>query len=390
MYRNSPDWQESLDNFMIAQKLKRHNWEEVLFGRKRVLQYGFKNTLNLEGIVVYKETGKPLPDSTLLMVYLQNHMIGYEARTRKNGRIDLPFLFDFWGKDKIFYTLEINNKEVKNAEVRLIEDSITKITQLQHTESQKPDIYSDFTKKKSMINRSFNYFSSDNTSGKIELTNPNALFEDEVMGADIVVDVSRYIVFPTMEDLIREVIPSLIHRKSGGKPIVRIALSPTGTMPIGDPLYMIDGVMTKNTEYFLALKPSDILTVKVVKDVAKLSNLGTLGKNGIVFIQTKRPESMKLMSANATLPIEGLSKSVNFFMPDYSVDANKRERIPDFRSTLYWNPTVKTDASGKAMVNFYASDDLGLVKITVNGMTADGRPFSAETEVDISMRSVLK
>ena len=148
--------------------------------------------------------------------------------------------------------------------------------------------------------------------------------------------------------------------------------------------------MTKSTEYFLKLKPADVLTVKVVKEVGKLSNLGALGKNGIVFIQTKRPESIKLLSADATLPIEGLSKPVKFFIPDYNVDANKRERIPDFRSTLYWNPTVKTDASGKALVNFYSSDDLGLVKIIVNGMTADGRPFSAETEVDITMQSNLK
>lgn len=385
--RNNPDWKASLDNFMITKQWKRYSWQDIIGGSKKTLSYGFKKMLNLEGVALNKETGKPVPDSTLIMVYLQDHMMGYEAWTGKDGVFDLPFLFDFWGADRLFYLLEDDRKELRNVEIKLVDDFLPVKQETAYREVEKPDEYTDFVLKKNLINNSFNYFLASTNSGKVDLDDLNAAFEDEVMGADIEVDVVRYIVFQTMEDLIREVIPSVLHRRSNGKPIVRIVLSPSSAMPTGDPLYVIDGVLSKNTEYFLALKPSEVLTVKVVKDIAKLNHFGAMGKNGIVFIQTKKPNPAKLLAMTNSLPIEGLTKPLNFVMPDYSVDPPKKERIPDFRSALYWNPTAKTDATGKTTLSFFSSDDLGLIKVIVKGMTTDGRPFSGETEVEISLQT---
>jgi len=39
----------------------------------------------------------------------------------------------------------------------------------------------------------------------------------------------------------------------------------------------------------------------------------------------------------------------------------------DFRETIYWNPTVKTDASGKASVSFYLSDAVTSFRVTSEG-----------------------
>ena len=49
------------------------------------------------------------------------------------------------------------------------------------------------------------------------------------------------------------------------------------------------------------------------------------------------------------------------------------DRIPDFRNTLYWNPDMHTDKTGKSAVEFYSSDESGEYIITVEGMTGDGR-----------------
>ena len=188
-----------------------------------------------------------------------------------------------------------------------------------------------------------------------------------------------------MIELIREIIPSLQHRKLGGKTTVRVLLSEASIRPIGDPLYVIDGIMTKNTDYFLSMNPSDILTLKIVKDISKLRRFGAMGKNGMVLVQTKKLDLQK--SGSTTLPVTGLSRPVNFKAQSHANDTNEGIRLPDFRSTVYWNPSVKTITAGKASFSFYTTDDTGPLIIKILGMTADGRPFNAFTKVQVNFSS---
>jgi hypothetical protein len=54
----------------------------------------------------------------------------------------------------------------------------------------------------------------------------------------------------------------------------------------------------------------------------------------------------------------------------------KKSRIPDFRNTLYWNPSIKPDHDGKASVEFWSSDNKADYLINIQGITQDGRLFS--------------
>ncbi|HEY4798547.1 MAG TPA: MG2 domain-containing protein, partial [Bacteroidia bacterium] len=69
------------------------------------------------------------------------------------------------------------------------------------------------------------------------------------------------------------------------------------------------------------------------------------------------------------------------------------EQRTDFRSTIYWNPNVAVDNSGKAELSFYNSDDITSFKTTVEGIGHDGSigrtektfftqmPFSLTTKI---------
>ena len=66
---------------------------------------------------------------------------------------------------------------------------------------------------------------------------------------------------------------------------------------------------------------------------------------------------------------QGFNKPSTFQMEDYSV-------IPpmaDFRRTIYWNPNVKTDAQGRAKVEFFNNSTCQEMYISVEGMTEDGK-----------------
>ena len=55
----------------------------------------------------------------------------------------------------------------------------------------------------------------------------------------------------------------------------------------------------------------------------------------------------------------------------------RESRIPDYRNTLFWSPDVKTDADGRAAVEFYTSDEAGDYMVLVEGFTPDGHRGSA-------------
>lgn len=84
----------------------------------------------------------------------------------------------------------------------------------------------------------------------------------------------------------------------------------------------------------------------------------------IVHSKTNRPLSM------ATVQQLGYKQPVEFYSPQYPDPAQKTR--PDQRTTLYWNPRVKTNEDGKATVRFYASDISKRYLVTLEGVSDDG------------------
>ena len=71
---------------------------------------------------------------------------------------------------------------------------------------------------------------------------------------------------------------------------------------------------------------------------------------------------------------QGFNEASTFKMEDYNV-------IPpmaDFRRTIYWNPDVKTDAEGKARVEFFNNSTCEEMYISAEGMTEDGKMLVTE------------
>jgi len=85
-------------------------------------------------------------------------------------------------------------------------------------------------------------------------------------------------------------------------------------------------------------------------------------------------------------------RAKQFAAPVYKQGEYPEQRT-DFRSTIYWNPNVQVDNSGKAEVSFYNSDDITSFKATAEGVGNDGSigrtektfftqmPFSLTTKI---------
>ena len=69
----------------------------------------------------------------------------------------------------------------------------------------------------------------------------------------------------------------------------------------------------------------------------------------------------------------GYQTPAEFYAPAYATEKARRSMVPDYRTTLYWNPTVKLDDTGQAIVEFYTSDAPADYDISIEGVTQTGK-----------------
>lgn len=68
---------------------------------------------------------------------------------------------------------------------------------------------------------------------------------------------------------------------------------------------------------------------------------------------------------------QGYSTEKLFYVPKYSSPRTSLQN-EDYRTTIYWNPLVLTDKTGKGSFEFYNSDAKGAYRITVEGVDSSG------------------
>jgi hypothetical protein len=104
------------------------------------------------------------------------------------------------------------------------------------------------------------------------------------------------------------------------------------------------------------------------------SAYGVDGAGGVLIITTKDgSEISKNNVAIGALPISpvGFYKARTFYSPKYDhADGNTTE--PELRSTVYWNPDIKTGADGHASVNYFNANSAGTYKVIVEGIDQNG------------------
>ena len=69
----------------------------------------------------------------------------------------------------------------------------------------------------------------------------------------------------------------------------------------------------------------------------------------------------------------GYQTPAEFYAPAYATEKARRSMVPDYRTTLYWNPSVEFDETGRATVEFYTSDAPADYDISIEGVTQNGK-----------------
>ncbi|GAB3928284.1 carboxypeptidase-like regulatory domain-containing protein [Mucilaginibacter myungsuensis] len=118
---------------------------------------------------------------------------------------------------------------------------------------------------------------------------------------------------------------------------------------------------------------TDIIKIEaVITNMAVKSMLST-GDQPVLLIFTKAVQDRKQLNPSMvnTTP-KGFNKAREFYSPKYDRPGNAKQ-LPDMRTTIYWNPYLKTYAAGQGSFNFYNADGPGTYRVTVEGINADGQ-----------------
>ena len=96
--------------------------------------------------------------------------------------------------------------------------------------------------------------------------------------------------------------------------------------------------------------------------------------HGAILVNTRsgpRKNDASLTGLKSFYP-KGFHVSQPFKMPDYNNQEIRNSKVPDLRTTIYWNGDLITDKDGKLSINFFTADEPTTYIITVSGVTVKG------------------
>jgi hypothetical protein len=191
-----------------------------------------------------------------------------------------------------------------------------------------------------------------------------------------------YTRFPVMEEVMREYVPGVLVRKhkDGFHFIVvdrvkRLLFRET-------PLILLDGVPLFDEDEIMNFDP---LKVKKLEVMTCQYFIGPLGVPGVVSYTTYHGDlgGFQLNPKSVSLNYEGLQLQQEFYSPQYVNQNATQNRLPDFRTLLYWNPSVTIGANGKKTIEFYTSDLTGKYQVIVEGISSKGLVGTTTTIFDV-------
>ncbi|HEY3371378.1 MAG TPA: hypothetical protein VGK10_11045 [Prolixibacteraceae bacterium] len=352
---------EALDNLMLSHGYRHFEWKEISEDRFPKITYPAEECIQVRGTVKSIVLEKPIPNCSVTMMTVKSLLSVKEQKTDSLGQ----FLFsDLYFNDTISVSLQaLNPKGRKNTVIEL--DNRSSISPIAN--------YLPFTYQYSKENptKTISYMDEENENiinRKWHLSDTILLNDIKIRGykqkkmdgiarpyleADYVIDVTK------MDNVYSNILETL----ESNSMIFR-SFSAKG------PGMFLDGVFDR----YGIIENTPASWIEKVEFV-KMASLPGVGFGPAIFFYTKRGapnEKAEVAIGMKPVTLVGYSIIRQFYSPKYETQL-PTEMKNDYRSTLYWNPIVRTDSLGRAGVSFYNSDQAGEVQIEVEGITSDGK-----------------
>ncbi|MFV0537206.1 MAG: hypothetical protein ACK5M3_07520 [Dysgonomonas sp.] len=129
----------------------------------------------------------------------------------------------------------------------------------------------------------------------------------------------------------------------------------------------------------------DVEEINVFKSPGKTLILGPSAGSAAIMITMKKGDNMKSnipINREQIQPI-GYQKPAEFYAPQYDTEEKRNSFNPDLRTTIYWNPSLRSKENGKASFDFYTADSPGQYTMIIEGISKTGKIIQSVDKLDV-------
>ncbi|MEH6770950.1 Ig-like domain-containing protein [Maribacter arcticus] len=253
--------------------------------------------------------------------------------------------------------------------------------------------FNDFTlnskMEKAILERSvYNQVENAFYSAKPDSILSNATIDPFDGGSPEIIKLDEFTRFPTIRETLVELVPNVWVKRLDNRNYtfwVREKLEKYEIEFESDPpLVMVDGVFVQDHTAILDFNARLVDKISILRDPLVLGDKKYLG---MVVIETIEGDYLnRIVDHNLAInDLEMPTSLKNYFNQSYAAEnVDKFKNIPDFRSQLYWNPTILIDQnSNEKNYEFYTSDISGEYEIVLEGFTTYGKPITVKKIITI-------
>ncbi len=150
------------------------------------------------------------------------------------------------------------------------------------------------------------------------------------------------------------------------------------------PVTFVLNQVVSDFEEMETFSTSDIENIFVLVDPVATAMFSS-SSNPVISVTLKggRRNMVKSSDGLATIRPLGFQKPLAFYVPKYETVSEKESSFPDVRSTVYWDPGLKSDAAGEFKVSFYTSDKKSDYHVVMEGISVKGEICRYQGQIKI-------
>ncbi len=364
----------NLDLLMLTQGWRKIEWRKVVASQFPLISYQPERTMKISGTIT--RGGKPIPKGKVSLFSNSNGFFATDTVSDDKGR----FSFDdiTFGDNVKFLIQARTGKDQKNVQIDLDIMPGQVVTANKNTGDIEVNVNETL---KSYLQQSETYFIDQVRRGLLDQTillkevtivekknpAPNSANLNGAGRADAIF---------TAKDLESQTMLSqFLQGRVAGLMIINGKATLMRAGGRGSMAINLDGMNMGGDFSLDDINVQDIETVEILKTPGTTAIYGGGGMNGVIVITTKRGggtatnDYSRYAAGIVTYAPKGYYQGRAFYSPKYDVTPDSK---PDLRSTVYWNPHIVSDPTGKATFSYFNTDEPGTYRIAIEGIDSFG------------------
>ncbi|MDH6535232.1 hypothetical protein D0T51_07805 [Parabacteroides sp. 52] len=191
----------------------------------------------------------------------------------------------------------------------------------------------------------------------------------------------EYTRFHYMEEIFIEYILAARIRKTGDKKRFSLLTEKMDGYATGQPLVLFDNIPVMNHQLMIDYNP--LLVRKIDLYLGRYFFGGQIYDGIISFWSyNNNYPNITFDSSTQIFDYDGTQAYRYFYAPAYD-QQEISDRMPDFRHTLLWEPSLQSEGKKELTLPFYTSDVSGTFLITVEGLGKNGTVYTATHTIEV-------